>query len=106
MAKAAGREFWTKVIEEFEGSQGRETHEEFAARHGVEKTTFQRWLYALRQEHGRRAPEAVRMLPVRLEGMHGERTISVELGGGLGLRVQAGTDPSYVAALVTALRSC
>ena len=106
MTRAAGREFWTKVIKEFEDSQGDETHEEFAARHGVEKTTFQRWLYALRQEHRRRAPQAVRLLPVRLEGMHEEHTISVELGGGLGLRVQAGTDTSYVAALVAALRSC
>jgi hypothetical protein len=28
------------------------------------------------------------------------------LSGGLGLRVHAGTDPHYVAALVAALRSC
>ena len=106
MAKRRGRGFWTKLIEEFEGSQGSETHEEFAARRGVEMTTFQRWLYALRKEHRRRAPPAVRLLPVRIEGMHGEPTLSVELGGGLGLRVQVGTDPSYVAALVAALQPC
>lgn len=106
MAKRRGRGFWTKVIEEFEGSQAGETHEEFAARHGIEKTTFQRWLYALRNGHRLRTPPAVRMLPVRLEGVQAEHTLLVELGGGLGLRVQVGTDPSYVAALVAALRPC
>jgi hypothetical protein len=106
MAKRHGRKFWSKLIEEFEGSEGGETHEEFAARRGVEKTTFQRWLYALRNEHRRRTPPAVRLLPVRVEGTQAEPTISVELGGGLELRVQVGTDPSYVAALVAALRPC
>ncbi len=106
MAMRRGRRFWSKLIEEFEGSQGGDTHEEFAVRRGVEKTTFQKWLYALRNEHRRRTPPAVRFLPVRLDGIREERTISVELGGGLGLRVQAGTDPSYVAVLVAALRPC
>jgi len=106
MAKRRGRGFWTQVIEEFEGSQSGETHEEFAARHGIEKATFQRWLYVLRDEHRHCASAAVRLLPVHLEGVQAEHTISVELAGGLGLRVQAGTDPSYVAALVAALRSC
>jgi len=46
------------------------------------------------------------MLPVRLEGVQAEHTLLVELGGGLGVRVQVGTDPSYVAALVAALRPC
>jgi hypothetical protein len=106
MAKRHGRGFWIQVIEEFEGSPSGETHEEFAARHGVEKATFQRWLYALRDEHRQRGEAAVRLLPVRIEGMQAEHTISVELAGGLGLRVQMGTDPTYVAALVAALRSC
>ena len=106
MATRKGRRFWTKLIEEFEGSRGGETHEEFAARHGVEKTTFQGWLYALRNENRRRGPQSVRLLPVRLEGVQAEHALSVELGGGLGLRVQVGTDPSYVAALVAALRPC
>ena len=94
------------MVEEFEAGQGVETHEEFAARRGVEKGTFQRWLYALRKEHRGLAPQAVRLLPVRLEGTQSTDAISVELSGGLGLRVQPGTDPSYVAALVAALRSC
>jgi hypothetical protein len=106
MATKRGRRFWTRIIEEFEGSQAGETHEEFSARHGIEKTTFQRWLYALRNEHRRRTPPVVRLLPVRVEGMEAEHALSVDLGGGLGLRVQVGTDPSYVAALVAALRPC
>ena len=106
MAKRRGRGFWTKVIEEFESSQANETHEEFAARRGVEKTTFQRWLYAFRKQHRRRTPPAVRLLPVRVEGAQAEPPISLDLGGGLGLRIQVGTDPSYVAALVAALQPC
>jgi hypothetical protein len=106
MAKRKGRAFWNKLVDEFEAGDGVETHEEFAARHSVEKATFQRWLHALRKEHRSPASQAVRLLPVRLEGTQSTHTISVALSGGLGLRVQAGTDPSYVAALVAALRSC
>ena len=43
MSKRAGREFWSRVVAEFERSSG-ETHAAFAARHGVEKATFERWL--------------------------------------------------------------
>jgi transposase-like protein len=81
MGKRAGREFWTKVIEEFEETSD-ETHAEFAARHGVEKTTFQRWLYLLRRERaGRPASPAVRMLPVRVGVERGEQAVVVELRG-------------------------
>ncbi|HEX7501534.1 MAG TPA: hypothetical protein VF524_14730, partial [Polyangia bacterium] len=72
----------------------------------IEKTTFQKWLYASRNGHRRHTLPAVRLLPVRLEGVQAEHALSVELGGGLGVRVQVGTDPSYVAALVAALRPC
>jgi hypothetical protein len=106
MGKRKGRGFWNKVVEEFEAGRGVETHDEFAARRGVEKATFQRWLYALRKENRSPSLQAVRLLPVHLEGTTSTDTISVELGGGLGLRVRAGTDPRYVAALAAALRSC
>jgi hypothetical protein len=106
MRKRAGREFWTKVIDEFEEAPG-ETHAEFAARQGVEKTTFQRWLYLLRSERAvRPAAPAVRMLPVEVAVGPNEQVVLVELGSGLGVRVTTGTDPSYVAALVAALRPC
>ena len=101
-----GREFWTKVVDDYEATSG-ESHAEFAARHGVEKATFERWLYLLRGERPERAAERkVRLLPVRVAVGHGEPHVLVKLGGGLGLRVAVGTDPGYVAALVAALRPC
>jgi transposase-like protein len=101
-----GREFWMKVVGDYEATSG-ETHAEFAARHGVEKATFQRWLYLLRDERGAAGVGTkVRLLPVQVAVEHGEQQVLVDLGGGLGLRVAVGTDPGYVAALVTALRPC
>ena len=101
-----GREFWTKVVDDYEATSG-ETHAEFAGRHGVERTTFERWLYLLRGERKELAVhKKVRLLPVQVAVGDGEQPVLVELGGGLGLRVAVGTDPGYVAALVTALRPC
>ena len=101
-----GRKFWTKVAAEYEANSG-ETHAEFAARRGVEKATFERWLYLLRDERSEvGGRNRVRLLPVQVAVGHGEQHVLVELGGGLGLRVTVGTDPVYVAALVTALRPC
>jgi hypothetical protein len=101
-----GREFWTKVVDEYEGMSG-ETHEEFAARHKVEKATFERWLYLLRGERSESAAaDGVRLLPVQVAAGRVEQQVVVEMGVGLGLRVTVGTDPDYVAALVTALRPC
>jgi transposase-like protein len=105
MRKRGTREFWTKIVDEFEQTSG-ETHAVFAARHGVEKATFERWLYLLREERRKRRAGAVRLLPVHVAVEPNEPAVLVELGSGLALRVTAGTDPSYVATLVTALRSC
>lgn len=99
-----GREFWTKVVDDYEATSD-ETHAEFAARHRVEKATFERWLYLLRDERGGSGSK-VRLLPVRVAIEHDEQQVFVELGGGLGVRIAVGTDPGYVAALVTALRPC
>jgi hypothetical protein len=106
MRKRASREFWRKVTDEFEGTSD-ETHAEFAARRGVEKATFQRWLYLLRNERrDRSASGGVRLLPVQVAVERNEQMVLVELDNGLALRVAAGTDPSYVTALVMALRPC
>ena len=78
----------------------------FAARHGVEKATFERWLYLLREERREKGTGAVRLLPVHVAVERNEPAVLVELGSGLALRVTVGTDPSYVATLVAALRSC
>jgi len=45
-----GRKFWTKLIDEYEGSGAGERHQAFADRHGVECDTFRRWLYLFRAE--------------------------------------------------------
>ena len=100
------REFWTKVVDDYEATSG-ETHADFAARHGVEKATFERWLYLLRGERSEPAAQSkVRLLPVQVAVGRAEQHVLVELGGSLGLRVAVGTDPGYVAALVTALHPC
>jgi len=100
------REFWTKLVDKYEATSG-ETHGEFAARHGVERATFERWLYLLRGERSELAAKSrVRLLPVQVAASRGDQHIFVEVGGGLGVRVAVGTDPGYVAALVTALRPC
>jgi hypothetical protein len=93
------------MVDAYEGTSD-ETHAEFAARHQVEKATFERWLYLLRDERRERSADSkVRLLPVQIAVGHGEQQVVVGMGGGLGLRVAVGTEPSYVAALVTALRS-
>jgi hypothetical protein len=100
-----GRGFWTKLISEFESNGGRERHAAFAARHGVRVYTFRTWLYRLRLQSPRQKP-SVRVLPVTVVGADRiAREISIDCNG-VGLRFGAGTDPSYVAALVTALRAC
>ncbi len=101
-----GREFWTKVVDEYEGTAG-EPHAEFASRHRVKKGTFEWWLYLLRGERSEStAAENVRLLPVLVAAGRVEQQVVVEMGDGLGLRVTVGTDTDYVAALVTALRPC
>ena len=50
-----GREFWAKLVNQFERGGAAELHQAFADRHGVECDTFRRWLYLLRAERrGRR----------------------------------------------------
>jgi hypothetical protein len=101
-----GREFWAKLISEFESSNGRESHSGFAARHGVLLTTFRTWLYRLRIQEAPRAKRAVRVLPATVVGAdRSSRELSIDCNG-VALRFGADIDPSYVAALVVALRAC
>ena len=100
-----GRKFWAGLISEFESNGGRERHAAFAARHGVRLFTFRTWLYRLRLQVPR-AKRSVRVLPVTvIGGERVDREISVDCNG-VALRFGVDTDPSYVAALVTALRAC
>ena len=101
-----GRAFWAKLISGFESNGGRESHAAFAARNGVRLTTFRTWLYRLRIQEAPRAKRAVRVLPVTVVGGGlASRDLSIDCNG-LALRFAADTDPSYVAALVVALRAC
>lgn len=101
-----GRAFWAKLISEFESNDGRERHAAFASRHGVRLTTFRTWLYRLRIQTAARAKRAVRVLPVTVIGAgRSDRELSIDCNG-VALRFAADTDPSYVAALVVALRAC
>jgi len=101
-----GRAFWAKLISEFDSNGGGESHAAFAARNGVRLTTFRTWLYRLRIQKVRRAKRAVRVLPVTVIGAERSgREISMDCNGVV-LRFGADVDPSYVAALVVALRAC
>lgn len=101
-----GRAFWAKLISEFERNDGGERHAAFATRHGVRLTTFRTWLYRLRIQAAPRAKHAVRVLPVTvIGGARSGRDLSIDCNG-VALRFGTDTDPSYVAALVVALRAC
>ena len=100
-----GRAFWTKLISEFESNGDGESHATFAARSGVRLTTFRTWLYRLRMQ-APRAKRAVRVLPVTVVGAaRSGHELSIDCNG-VALRFGVDTDPSYVAALVVALRAC
>jgi hypothetical protein len=101
-----GRAFWTKLISEFESNGDGESHSAFAARSGVRLTTFRTWLYRLRLQEAPRAKRAVRVLPVTVVGAdRSSHALSIDCNG-VALRFGADTDPSYIAALVVALRAC
>jgi hypothetical protein len=42
-----GREFWARLVGEFEAAGGIERHKAFAVRHGVRCYSSQRWLYVV-----------------------------------------------------------
>ncbi len=99
-----GREFWTRLVEEFERGGGGEGHQEFADRHGVECDTFRRWLYLLRAEkRGRRwrtalvtrrrptPPVALSLIEVA-SGPAADRRFEIDLSRGRRLRVPASFD--------------
>jgi hypothetical protein len=91
---------------EFESNGGREGHAAFAARNGFRLTTFRSWLYRLRMQEAPRAKRAVRVLPVTVVGAdRSSRELAIDCNG-VALRFGAVIDPSYVAALVVALRAC
>jgi hypothetical protein len=101
-----GREFWVSTIAEFKRSQL--TQKSFAQRRGVALATLQWWLAKLRRER----KSDVSLVPVRVIASAAptarseavaDHTIEVELRSGVRLRLAAGADLDYVAALVQRL---
>src|SRR3954463_14823319 len=92
-----GREFWARLINEFEAGGGKEEHRTFADRHGVRCESFRGWLYRLRAEtRGRRRPSgrAVAVTApwplVEIQGPKpgsGEGGFELELVGGVRVHV-------------------
>lgn len=73
----------------------------------MNRTTFPKRMYGIRKAGPRSVPRAVRLLPVHVgESAPPDRMISVNLGGGLGLRFAPGTDPAYLAARIDMLLPC
>jgi hypothetical protein len=110
-----GREFWTRLIGEFEAGGGREEHQSFADRQGVRCDLFRRWLYKLRSEaqgrrrHRRPGGSAV-VTPtwplVEIQGRRfglGEGGFEVELLGGVRLHVPPSFDQDALRRLLAIL---
>jgi hypothetical protein len=101
-----GREFWVSTVAEFERSQL--TQKSFAQRRGIALATLQWWLAKLRRERA----SSVSLVPVRViastaptarSEMAADGAIEVELRSGVRLRLVAGTNLDYVAALAQRL---
>lgn len=99
-----GRDFWTRLVDEFERGGGAERHQEFADRQGIECDTFRRWLYLLRAEkRGRRwrtalgtrrrptPPVALSLIEVA-SGSAADGRFEIDLSRGRRLRVPASFD--------------
>jgi hypothetical protein len=101
-----GREFWVSTVAEFERSQL--TQKSFAQRRGIALATLQWWLAKLRRER----TSSVSLVPVRViassaptarSEMAADGAIEIELRSGVRLRLVAGANLDYVAALAQRL---
>jgi hypothetical protein len=107
METTLGRPYWTQLVAEADrvGSVA-----ETAARHAVNARTLAWWRWRLRSERSSpavlRGTRQPRLLPVVVAGGEGFRTEPIEIAvGSVGIRVAVGTDTSYVASLVEAIRA-
>ena len=91
-----GQAFWKKTVNEFDSS-GLEQRE-FCEQQGLRLGTFQKWLYKLRSGEPSRL--------VRVAAVGGgeiDSGLELRLARGVALRFNAEVEPTYVAALVSAL---
>ncbi len=112
MSKRIGREFWTRAIAEYESRAPEQTHWDFVEEWGLKLTTFRSWLYRIR-----RVREAVghelSLVPIEVTGIDeaavvpgsgdGFAPLDAAFPGGMVLRFQAGTDPAYMAELLSSV---
>lgn len=94
---------WQRLVEELES--GDESHDTFAARHGLHVGSLRSWLYRIRRS--RRQTSAPKP-PVSFVAVEAPRPLHgyVELvGAGVVLRVDGALGPSYIAALARELTS-
>ena len=72
---------------------------------GVSVAALRSWIYRLRRERG--SVSEPRLLPVRVVASSPAVGDALEVVvGEIRVRVPSGTDPAYVASLLTALRTC
>lgn len=119
MSKRIGREFWTRVIDEYESRAPEQTHCDFVEEWGLKLTTFRSWLYRLRREQETVASDnytvgdELSMVPVEITGLdeasvtadptEGFSPVDAAFPGGMVLRFQAGTDAVYMAELLSSV---
>lgn len=119
MRARTNRQEWKRLITRFEDSG--QSVGRFCEAHGLARKTFSWWRWRLRDERTpapktratRRRQPTVRLLPVKVtlptsgpEFMERNRTAPISITvGGVDVRVEVGTDATYVATLVSELRS-
>jgi hypothetical protein len=119
MSRRIGREFWTRVIAEYESRAPEQTHWDFAEEWGLKLTTFRSWLYRLRREQETVASDnytvgsELALVPIEVTGIDeaavvagsddGFAPLDAAFPGGMVLRFQAGTDPGYMAELLSSV---
>jgi transposase len=118
-------ERWKKLVADFEA--GELTQREFASERGISFSNLRNWIYRLRKEARplvEEAPKSPRQAPRRAVSKEGSRLVPVRvvasapkarwleaaapvlevaLPSGVAVRFPAGTDPSYLRALLAAL---
>jgi hypothetical protein len=102
---------WRGIIRAFE--QSGQTHQAFCAGRRLNLGSFRGWLYRIRRE----TTADVRLVPVEVSGWSAPVDVAsaaranaaapiVLVVGDVELRITAGSDPAYVAALVRELGRC
>jgi len=97
MQKKQGRGYWRKLVRAFERS-GLE-QKIFCERQGVPLNSFKYWLYKLRREERAQSTALVQVQMPAAMGVPSQ--LEAGLPSGVVLRFSSGTDPQYVAALVS-----